>query len=187
MMDFASNSNCIYIKAEPSRISLPPKYALFFITGNPGCIGYYHLFLASIFEALSRRSHEVDVYGASMYNFGDDAQDPVPGKQKRTMLSLREQIEYIEYHLLEFAKFLRKDSKTEAAPKIIIISHSVGSYIGLEILRRWRAQVNRNGVDMEARIIGHIAIWPTVTWISKSSSGRKVSVSRAVTRLSERD
>ena len=95
------------------------------------------------------------------------------------MLSLKEQIEYVEYHLLEFVKFLRGTNETGDAPKIIIISHSVGSYIGLEILRRWRERIGKKGADTEPQIVGYISLWPTVTWISKSNSGKKMGVGRA--------
>jgi pimeloyl-ACP methyl ester carboxylesterase len=79
---------------------------------------------------------------------------------------------------------LRKLVITETAtsgqpPRVIIVGHSVGAYILLEILRRHRERLLGNPKDDAAdgmRIEGGIYLFPTVTHIAKSKSGRKFSV-----------
>jgi pimeloyl-ACP methyl ester carboxylesterase len=64
-------------------------------------------------------------------------------------------------------------------PRVIIVGHSVGAYILLEILRRHRERLLGNPKDDAAdgmRIEGGICLFPTVTHIAKSKSGRKFSV-----------
>jgi hypothetical protein len=166
------------------------SYHVFFITGNPGCIGYYHSFLTALSTQVSE--DKVDIYGHSLYGFIDD---PPPSEtynnrrfEGRKVLSLGEQTLFIEETLNLYAEEnidrtelvtgnynpvfpdphrLRKDKPI----KIILIGHSVGAYIGLEILRLHKKRGSR---DVE--IIGFVGLWPTVTWIGKSPSGLRFGV-----------
>jgi hypothetical protein len=52
----------------------------------------------------------------------------------------------------------------------------VGSYIGLEIVRRLRAH-GLAGEDFETRISGVVGLFPTVVDIARSESGMKMGVS----------
>lgn len=66
--------------------------------------------------------------------------------------------------------------------KIIIMGHSVGAYIGMEVLRRWQERgKERRGEEKKegekGRMVGFVGLWPTVTWIGRSASGRKLVVS----------
>lgn len=58
-------------------------------------------------------------------------------------------------------------------PKVILMGHSVGAYILLEIIRRVKMPGNANhGLD----IVGGVLLFPTVTHIIKSPSGRRFGV-----------
>lgn len=60
--------------------------------------------------------------------------------------------------------------------RVILMGHSVGSYILLEVIRRVREKAK---IEEEAvRIIGGVCLFPTVTHIAKSESGRKATVRR---------
>lgn len=68
--------------------------------------------------------------------------------------------------------------------KLILVGHSVGAYICMEVLRRSREKAKvQNGVANGAKkfegmkFIAVIGLWPTITWIGKSPKGRRVSVS----------
>ena len=87
--------------------------------------------------------------------------------------------------------------------KVIVVGHSVGAYIGLEVLRGLRGRKGngkgeRRGEgakegkrekreeigggegeeeEEEVSVLGFIGLWPTVTWIGRSVRGRRVGVS----------
>jgi hypothetical protein len=56
-----------------------------------------------------------------------------------------------------------------------LVGHSVGSYIGLEIVRRLRAH-GLAGEDFDTRISGVVGLFPTVVDIARSESGVKLAV-----------
>lgn len=60
--------------------------------------------------------------------------------------------------------------------KVILVGHSVGSYIALELIRKWQ----EGGMGKGINILGACLLFPTVTHIAKSPSGRKVGVSQLV-------
>ena len=163
-------SQSVYL---PCKSSQSPKYHVLFITGNPGCIGYYHTFLSLLADELSRNA--VNIYGHSLANFVE--LDNTPKHVK--ILGLQEQIEYVEHLLLDYVQNLSFSMRTDGAAeqaKIILVGHSVGAYIGLELLRRARERARRAENKDKLRFCGYIGLWPTVTWIRKSPSGLKLGV-----------
>jgi len=150
----------------------PAAYHIFFITGNPGCIGYYHTFLSLLSEATSPES--VDTYGHSLANFIDESPEAEHSAGK--VLGLQEQIDYVENLLDSYVStnLLRAGAKSPL--KIILVGHSVGAYIGLEILRRRRQKERKEIQEQKMQIVGYVGLWPTITWIGRSPSGRKLGV-----------
>ena len=191
-------------------------------------------------EEVGRRDGEVDgdERSGSGSGYEDDGEHPfismkrgqeqgqrLKPKQKhkeQRILSLREQIEYVESVLdayvhaqsqsqsqsqsasVSLTENARRNRNRKGELKIILVGHSVGAYMGLEVLRRWRererekrekkkdsagAAGDRDGdgiaeqkmggeeMDMEMKIVGFVGLWPTVTWIGRSKSGRQVGVS----------
>lgn len=59
-------------------------------------------------------------------------------------------------------------SNDNARQKVILIGHSVGAYMAMEILNRHR--------DQSFDIIGGIMLFPTLMDIAASPSGQKLSV-----------
>jgi pimeloyl-ACP methyl ester carboxylesterase len=155
----------------------PAAYLIFFITGNPGCIGYYHSFLSLLSTALAPEN--VDVYGHSLANFVDETPSPQAEHSTRQVLGLQAQIDYVETLLDSYVStdVLRR-SGAKSPLKVILMGHSVGAYIGLEILRRWREKERKGMEKWRMQIVGYVGLWPTVTWIGRSPSGRKLGVSR---------
>lgn len=142
-------SSCVTPTAFYSRGNKRESTALFFIPGNPGLIAYYHVFLSLVSERLSGA---FQVYGRSLGGFLDP----------ETRLNLEEQIVFVQGLLNDFM--------TERQ-KVILIGHSVGAYIAMELLRRHRQQ---SSADFD--IIGGIMLFPTVVDIAKSASGQKLTV-----------
>lgn len=144
------------------------RHHIFMITGNPGCIGYYHEFLTLLWNELGTLSKGTDlsVFGVSMSRFTDDG--------RRAVLGLQGQIDYLESRLREYIEqYVVIDSSVEH--NVIIIGHSVGAYIGLELIRRHQDQ-SRKGSNRGFQVIGYVGLWPTVTHIAQSKRGRTVGV-----------
>jgi len=167
----------------PSLSPSPATHHIFFITGNPGCIGYYHSFLSLLSKNLS--SENISIYGHSLANFVDDpppSHAPCPPKH---VLGLQGQIDCVERILESYAD--ANDLRTGGnMPRVILVGHSVGAYIGLEILRRSREKGKKGEREVRMRIMGYVGLWPTVTWIGRSPSGRKLGVSRMIIEIHTR-
>jgi hypothetical protein len=154
------------------------------ISGNPGLIGYYHTFLSLLADKLGSRdtqsnsqsrSHarEFQIYGHSLGGFELDGPDNLDAGKR--LFDLEEQIHYVQGKLDGFL------AGGETKQKVILVGHSVGAYIAMEILRRHRERSDaraRAGADRaDFDIVGGIMLFPTVVDIAKSPSGQKLTVS----------
>ncbi|KAI9372526.1 hypothetical protein BJX61DRAFT_439268 [Aspergillus egyptiacus] len=201
-----------------------PPITIYFISGNPGLISYYHAFLSSLANRLSlgpssssdEEAHQVfHLLGYSLAGFelendktnvnasnsekkqGGKEQDP----EQEHYHDLEEQICFVRTRLEGHMRAFRReytDSRpfgnelSKPKPKVILIGHSVGSYIAMEILRRHRekqqqqqqqqsrhqmpeANGHRDDREEDFDIIGGIMLFPTVVDIAKSPSGRKLT------------
>lgn len=193
-----------------------PPITLFFITGNPGLIGYYHSFLSLLAETLSLQPQKLgfqnpdeigdddrygpsrqpafQIYGRSLGGFdlpdsnsvSTSASDPGPGSASGSegnvkCLDLEDQICFVQRDLDRFMADQGGVGSGTGRRKVILIGHSVGSYIAMEILRRHRHQRQTQTeaevkVDSEFDILGGIMLFPTVIDIAKSISGQKLVV-----------
>ncbi|PGH01988.1 hypothetical protein GX51_04920 [Blastomyces parvus] len=207
----------------------PDPVLIYFITGNPGLISYYHTYLSLLSAELSSGTCTDDdggsrstsnfpqciIHGKSMGGFeiieheqgvsngGMQAQahPPAPAATNTKLYNLSEQIEHVERNLTDFvdawrAKMGRRKQKGdsihicaaqgggEEEPRqrggvnVILIGHSVGAYVAMEIIRRHRESntlASKGDDDGAMDIIGGILLFPTVVDIAKSSSGRKLT------------
>ena len=141
-------------------------------------MGYYEPFLSRL-SALVANSRVflssragVCVYGRSLLGFcageGLCGSDGGPA-------GLAEQVLYVEGAL--FAAVRGGSDSYGAAggkrAKVILIGHSMGGYVLLELLRRHKSGVNAGDID----IIGGILLFPTIADIAKSPLGLKCNVS----------
>ena len=145
---------------------------LFQIPGNPGIISYYQPFIDRLHgllcESESARTSRFYAYGFSLANFETQRHQRKP---KESPSSLQEQIEYTEDRIYGQIDFhLKAEEEIEQLPKVILIGHSVGAYILLEIIRRHEGQARRRDIDFD--LIGGILLFPTITHIAKSPLGR---------------
>ncbi|KAL2000394.1 hypothetical protein VTN02DRAFT_3188 [Thermoascus thermophilus] len=188
---------------DPDRDAHPTT--IFFISGNPGLISYYHAFLALLSAELGRSSSSSSrtipappsfrIYGASLGGFevsgtgdGDDGGSVAagPAQQEEKVYGLQEQIALVEARLRGVMRAYsnRNRSRVRRGPKprVILIGHSVGAYIAMEILRRHREGRVQGDADADADadaaafdIVGGILLFPTVVDIAKSVAGRRVA------------
>lgn len=176
------------------------RWLIYFVTGNPGLVGYYDLFLAHLHLLLLAHPtlgsrHAFEIYGRSLSGFesrGSDvgtwpasiqvgAADERSGR--KPPFGLQEQIDGVERALWDHVEEMRTREAEdfgddENGPQILVIGHSVGAYITLEVMRRWRERL-KNDVGCKRGVIqGGVCLFPTVTHIAKSSSGVKLTVRR---------
>lgn len=156
------------ISFHPEPQSSQASYHLiYFITGNPGLIGYYNTFLSTLNELLSesftKSSDVFHIHGQSLAGFEDETSD-----SRRTPYSLSEQITY-SLSSLTTQVIPSGPRKGQPYTSIILIGHSVGSYILLELIQ----QLKKSSSDV--KIKAGILLFPTVTHIAASPSGVKIS------------
>ena len=163
--------------SQPASTGKKPSYHIFFLTGNPGCISYYHTYLSLLADFLSQSSkHRVNIYGTSLYNFVDEP-------DSKGVVSLQEQIAHVESTLLKYAASQVEIEGRGEPAKVILIGHSLGSYIGLEVIRRLREQRKQIGEVGSVDVIGYIGLFATVTHLAESPSGKKFGVCHVPAQL----
>ncbi|CAN7010548.1 unnamed protein product [Brassica rapa subsp. trilocularis] len=101
-----------------------PKFHVLFIPGNPGVVSFYNDFLESLHQFLDGNA-SITAVGQISHT----SKDWESGK----LFSLQDQID----HKVEF---IRQELESVKVP-IILVGHSIGSYISLEILRKCSEKV----------------------------------------------
>jgi hypothetical protein len=231
----------------------PQRTIIFFISGNPGLIQYYHSFLEEVAEELSssftaassptssqvslsreevssitardsdadqkekdeeekagstytteyesepqpEQQHEFHIYGTGLAGFETNYSSPSHSSSPGTKLyNLSEQIDFVEGRLTSLITSLSSTSAAAAASsssspsqtpvnaypnklKVILIGHSVGSYMCMELMRRLREKYennnNSNIEESEYIVAGSILLFPTVMELAKSDAGIKLT------------
>ena len=150
-------------------------YLIYFLTGNPGLILYYQPFLSKLHSLLTESSStdydRFHICGHSLkgFEFENDKNVKLPEKP----LSLAEQIEYQEDLLYSHIRSHRK--RTGNNPKVILMGHSVGAYILLELIKNHPKRIEEGERDFD--LIGGVLLFPTITHIAQSPLGMVASVS----------
>jgi pimeloyl-ACP methyl ester carboxylesterase len=176
------------------------RYLIFILTGNPGLIEYYRPFMTRLFAHLCTQQAaappntvEFHVYGQSLKGFeiagGMSSAAYRRGRWFRPF-GLGEQVEWAEEKLCEAVRAVGKGvggekKNGESLPmRVILVGHSVGAYILLELVRRHRERLERkrkglvvDGMVIEPNIVGGICLFPTIMDINKSVKGVRMVVS----------
>ena len=128
-----------------------PSSLLLFLPGNPGIITFYTHYLTLLSQHLPHTS----ILGASHAGFTKSADTTyIP---LATQVSLKLQL-------------LRWFVEHEGVKKVVLVGHSMGAWIAMEMLKEL---VKDNGVE----VVGMVGLFPTVIEIAKSSAGRMMGVS----------
>ncbi|ORY17625.1 hypothetical protein BCR34DRAFT_446546, partial [Clohesyomyces aquaticus] len=159
-------------------------YLIYFITGNPGLIEYYRTFLTHLYGLLYP-CHNIQVFGRNLSGFETNSSPSIKPSENFTShtlhlgekegappYGLEEQIRHCQLALEDLVAGLRTPAEDV---RVILIGHSVGSYILLELIRRLRLQTatSQDNPSTEIRVAGGICLFPTVAHIAQSSSGKK--------------
>lgn len=180
------------------------KYLVYFITGNPGLIQYYDEFLRHLHRKLNEACEWTDVTGKPSFTvFGRSLQGfQLSERPTGGVLDLEGQIRSVQDSLHYVTSWVgsrhRKTAKEDARHdglgpvKVVLIGHSVGTYILLELIQRAkkknetlldkrfygaeRTQEADEIVTYLPDFIGGICLFPTITHLADSPTGRKVAV-----------
>ncbi|KAJ5417138.1 uncharacterized protein N7487_000688 [Penicillium crustosum] len=154
------------------------KTTIFFISGNPGLIGYYHPFLSLLAKHLDEPKEEYltslpsfQIYGCSLSGFEIDELHSSPSPNNAVDLDLEGQICFAQGKLATLMGDESNGNGKGTRQKVILIGHSVGAYIAMEILRRHRETSPESTFD----IVGGAMLFPTVKDIAASPSGQKLT------------
>ncbi|XP_010464882.1 PREDICTED: lipid droplet-associated hydrolase-like isoform X2 [Camelina sativa] len=101
-----------------------PTFHVLFIPGNPGVVSFYNEFLESLYEFLDGNASIV-----AIGHISHTSKDWESGR----LFSFQEQID----HKMDF---IRQELEKVKVP-IVLVGHSIGSYICLEILRKFSKKV----------------------------------------------
>lgn len=192
-MSLITPNSFIHIPEGPSTDE--PPVTIVFITGNPGLIGYYHTFLSLLSSKLAACTPDTrfQVYGHSLSGFeiddstfGSTSDAPKAGLKPEADASndyydVEGQISFVQRRLDEFLSIHGGGGNAGKRQKVILMGHSLGTYIAMEVLRRHRerqkaAVAISATADVDFDIIGGVMLFPTVVDIAKSPSGRKLKV-----------
>ncbi|KAL9631357.1 MAG: hypothetical protein Q9164_005940 [Protoblastenia rupestris] len=143
-------------------------YLVLFISGNPGLISFYEPFLSRLSSLLSSSNSGNARFHVCGHSFRGFELSPST-KQHEGPFGLEDQIEHQEQLLTHHVKEYR--DATGRIPKVILMGHSVGAYVLLELIRRHVAAVSKKDVE-DFDLIGGILLFPTIAEIAQSPLGR---------------
>lgn len=162
------DDECFCVKDEihnrPLRVERN-HYRIHMIPGNPGLISFYQDFLHELGRELQGMPGcSFTIEGRSLGGFEVESKRQLPNS-----IGLGDQILHVEQSV--FGE--RSEQTDQTKEKVILMGHSVGSFILLELLRR-RNEASRIR-DLSCDVVGGLCLFPTVVDIAKSPMGRKAA------------
>ncbi|XP_069461991.1 lipid droplet-associated hydrolase isoform X2 [Ambystoma mexicanum] len=133
----------------------PPRLLFLIIPGNPGLIGYYRTFMEALYNGLNQQypvwglSHAGHCGPPSGMGMMIDAQET----ELEDVFGLNGQIE----HKIAFCK---KNVPKEV--KLVLIGHSIGCYIILQMMKR----------ASDLKVLRSVLLFPTIERMAQSPQGK---------------
>ncbi len=163
------------------------------IPGNPGLVEYYRDFLGDLTSLLAKTAggRRYEIAGSSLAGFEvNGAARSRP--QEALPYDLQQQVSHVQGQVRDV---VRRSSSVHPAQSlrpasrrmpVILMGHSIGAYILLEIIARQQAKQRLTDnssleADADYEIVGGICLFPTVVDIAKSPRGRIAAVSLSIT------
>ncbi|KAM4694716.1 lipid droplet-associated hydrolase [Discoglossus pictus] len=134
---------------------IPPKVLFLIIPGNPGLVGFYRTFMHSLYNgldqkypvwALSHAGHCAPPRGMDMSHATED-------NQIEDIFGLSGQIQ----HKLSFLK-----KNVPADTQLVLIGHSIGCYIILEMMKQAK----------HLKVLQAVLLFPTIERMAQSPQGK---------------
>lgn len=181
-------SDYFLVKAEGKDPNSSTDVLVYLLPGNPGLVVYYRDFINSLNDILSSKLDKLNYTLAGRSLAGFELED-IQAQQESLILpfNLQQQCENVHARIRTAVANAQGEDKAvdEKPPKklpVILIGHSVGCYMLLEILAKRQSgeQSSSPGVgDAESRyeIIGGINLFPTIVDLAKSPRGKRAAVS----------
>lgn len=157
------------------------KFLIFFITGNPALPEYYNGFLHSLQSLLAPRASqdvEINICSQSLPGFEiAEHSNPYRSLHSKRPNGLLYQIQATFDALQNAILQCSSNNDDTEPPAVILVGHSVGAYIALELIRGERLDTlleaqslhtNQGGLN----IVAAICLLPTVVDIAKSRNGQ---------------
>lgn len=173
---------------------------IYFIPGNPGLIDYYAPFLAHLRELLDSSSSsfspstQFHIYGQDLAGFSDDdGHEPFTSSRKPFDLEYQIQLALKTVEALRVVEADGSSSGDRYYEEIILMGHSVGSYIALQLCHRalLRLRQEREHNPQHHLTSSHhhhklntaILLFPTIVHIARSPSGKRLDTLRRIPGL----
>ncbi|KAF8865368.1 hypothetical protein BDZ45DRAFT_684400 [Acephala macrosclerotiorum] len=143
----ASNASKTTISLSSPTLKNPKhKYLIFFTPGNPGLVEYYRTFLTHLHTLLSSQTAsqrlkecEIEIVGETLAGFECDDNPPRISEYESLPFGVEDQIQFAERLLVGHLKRLTAEKEDDVGWRVLMVGHSFGSYVSLEIIRRFRA------------------------------------------------
>jgi pimeloyl-ACP methyl ester carboxylesterase len=169
---------------------------IIFLPGNPGCVAYYEAYLAHLHSLLNEdksASSNSDkprytIYARSYPGFTVNPSTTTSALSLRFPAhvsgswSLQRTIDFAEAVIQRYVSQLATKSSSPARgkAKIILVAHSLGTFITLELLRRRNARLaslskGSWSSDAQFDITTAVLLFPTVMDLALSTNGEKFS------------
>ncbi|XP_053317042.1 lipid droplet-associated hydrolase [Spea bombifrons] len=144
-----------WIDLQKTKGEVPPKLLFFIVPGNPGIVGYYRTFMQWLYRGLNQKYPvwAVSHAGHCAPPKGMDMIDDRDEDQNEDIFGLNGQIE----HKL---CFLRKNVPPDT--KLVLIGHSIGCYIILEMMKR----------ALNLQVLRAVLLFPTIERMAQSPQGK---------------
>ncbi|KAK4041265.1 hypothetical protein C8A01DRAFT_34677 [Parachaetomium inaequale] len=172
---------------------------IYLIPGNPGLIAYYEPFMKTLRQLLDEKEavagcrHAFHIYGRNLLGFQDGDHSPAFGTTttsgtKTEPFTLEDQIRDVSDHLQQLNTSTLKTGQT--FDQVILIGHSVGAYITLELFHRHhhaRRVLHTTPTTTSnpppdplgtVPLTAAILLFPTISHIARSRSGQKLDLLR---------
>ncbi|KAM0249308.1 hypothetical protein ACHAP5_002960 [Fusarium lateritium] len=148
----------IWLPSERSQ-GAKQKALIYYICGNPGLIEYYTDFLSNLRGLLDQVEADTtyDIYGTNLLGFSDDDHEPFHSGNKPW--DLDGQIE---------GMYDGVAAKGEDYDFVVLMGHSVGSFIAVEIFHRHMKTPER---APRLKLRHGFLLFPTLTHLARSSNG----------------
>ncbi|KAB5576083.1 hypothetical protein GE09DRAFT_614677 [Coniochaeta sp. 2T2.1] len=158
---------------------------VYLVSGNPGLIDYYEPFLSTLhtlFETSSvQKGASIHIRGRNLAGF-DDSDHDEPFTKDNPPRNLEFQIQHVLSDIASVKVEAKGPRNGTPFDDVIFIGHSVGSYITLEVFHRHlHAHPEIRDVNLRAAIL----LFPTITHIAQSPSGRKLDLLRSTPFLDQ--
>ncbi|KAH7032633.1 uncharacterized protein B0I36DRAFT_361415 [Microdochium trichocladiopsis] len=179
---------------------------IYMISGNPGLVGFYRPFLTTLRQLLDEQrsgSPRFHIYGQDLAGFSDADHDCSFSSPANPPRDLEFQITHVQTTLRNLGVDAdngtiqtippgqHRDAPRRPFDDIVLVGHSVGSYIALELFHRNMAlrqqqqqqqqqQTSAPSAAAPLNLRSAILLFPTITHIAQSTAGKRLDMLRQI-------